>query len=86
MQRVLAVVRNFVLPVACFAGSAWAFAFCFMYATLPKRDIGAAILLAFAGIVMSAPWIIMAIGVLQRMHLNAEEAEHEHPPPKDGTV
>ena len=78
MQRVRAITRKFVLPVACFAGAVWAFAFCFAYMAAPKRDLGLAVLFAFAGIVMSLPWIVIALSVLLRMRRDVEDGETEH--------
>lgn len=70
MSKVRTVVRKVILPVACFAAAAWALGFSIMYAMLPKRDMGISVLLAFAGILLLLPWLLMALSVVQRMRTN----------------
>ena len=75
MRAIRPVVRKFFLPVMLFAGLTWALIFVFSFTALPRHGIGLAVLLAFGGIVMAAPWIVMALGVLQRMRAGNAAAE-----------
>ena len=74
MQRVRDVVRKFMLPIALLAGAAWVFAFLYMFIALPRHGLGYLMLLVLGGAVMAVPWIIMGLGVIQRMHEASVEA------------
>ncbi|HTA65805.1 MAG TPA: hypothetical protein VK753_09885 [Xanthomonadaceae bacterium] len=80
MRNARTVVRRLFLPVACFAAAGWALGFGISYAMLPNRDLGTAVLLAFAGALLLLPWLLMALGIFQRMRAGeaSEHADEHH--------
>ena len=61
------VVKNLVLPVACFACIAWVAGFVLIYLRLPEHNMGIKLLVVVAAVVLSFPWAAFVLSVVRRM-------------------